>query len=144
MKFPYLKLLLDHRSALFGSSIPKSIIPVKISYKNNTVKYAALIDSGADFCIFDAEVGEYIGLDIKSGQKEMFGGIQESGGAAVAFIHEIILSVGGRDYKTKVGFSYDIAKHGFGVLGQKGFFDIFAVKFDLLKEEIELQEKRNT
>mgnify|MGYP001607964096 FL=1 len=41
-----------------------------------------------------------------------------------------------------MGFSYDIAKHGFGILGQKGFFDIFVVKFDLVKEEIELKEKQ--
>ncbi|MDO8259932.1 MAG: hypothetical protein Q7T50_00350 [Candidatus Magasanikbacteria bacterium] len=41
------------------------------------------------------------------------------------------------------GFSYDIAKHGYGVLGQKGFFDLFAVKFDLKKEQIELTPKRN-
>ena len=34
-----------------------------------------------------------------------------------------------------------IAPHGYGILGQKGFFDIFVVKFDLLKEGIELQER---
>lgn len=42
---------------------------------------------------------------------------------------------------TIVGFSYDIAKHGFGILGQRGFFDKFAVKFDLSKEEIELKAR---
>jgi len=54
----------------------------------------------------------------------------------------VVINIGGWNYKTTVGFSYDIAKHGFGILGQKGFFDIFVVKFDLLKEEIELKEKR--
>lgn len=141
MKFPYLKLLLDQRSDFFGSSIAKPIIPIKISNQNNAVKYAALIDSGADFCIFDAEVGECIGLDIRSGRKEIFGGIQESG-SAEAFLHEVTINVGGYNHKIKAGFSYDIAKHGFGVLGQRGFFDIFIVKFDLQKEEIELIERK--
>jgi len=141
MKFDYFKLPLPQRSDFFGTTILKSIIPIKVSSKNNTIQYAALIDSGADFCIFDAEIGEYLGLDIRSGIKEIFGGIQERGGAE-AFLHEVVLNIGGWDYKTTVGFSYDIAKHGFGILGQKGFFDIFVVKFDLLKEQIELNERR--
>ncbi len=99
------------------------------------------VKRGADFCIFDAEIGEYLGIDIRSGTKEIFGGIQERDGAE-AFLHEVIINIGGWDYKTIVGFSYDIAKHGFGILGQKGFFDIFVVKFDLLKEEIELKERK--
>jgi len=28
------------------------------------------------------------------------------------------------------------------VVGQRGFFDIFVVKFDLLKEEVELKERK--
>jgi hypothetical protein len=47
----------------------------------------------------------------------------------------------GWDYETIVGFSYEIAKFGFGILGQKGFFDIFVVKFDLSKEEIEIKPR---
>jgi len=141
MKFPYLKLSLPQRSEFFESTILKPIIPLKISVEGEELRYAALIDSGADFCIFDAEIGEYLGLDIKSGKREEFGGIQERGGAE-AFLHNITINIGGWNYKTVVGFSYDIAKHGFGILGQKGFFDIFVVKFDLLKEEIELKKRK--
>ncbi len=141
MKFSYHKLLLPQRSDYFGASILKPIIPLKITIKGEEVRYSALIDSGADFCIFDAEIGEYLGLDIKKGLREEFGGIQERGGAE-AFLHEVVLNIGGWDYKTIVGFSYNIAKHGFGILGQKGFFEHFIVKFDLLKEEIELKPRQ--
>lgn len=51
------------------------------------------------------------------------------------------IEIGGWDYETKVGFSYDIAKSGMPVLGQKGFFNKFVVKFDLTKEEIELKPR---
>lgn len=105
------------------------------------MRYAALIDSGADFCIFDGEVGEQLGINVRLGPREIFGGIQERGGAE-AFLHEVVLNIGGRNYRTTVGFSYDIAKHGFGILGQKGFFDLFSIKFDLVKEDIELKEKK--
>ncbi len=141
MKFNYLKFPLAGRSEFFGNYILKPIIPVVISYKENLLKYGALIDSGADFCIFDAEIGEYIGIDVKSGIKEFFGGIQESG-RAEAFLHKVNLNIGGWDYKATVGFSYDIAKYGFGILGQKGFFDLFVIKFDFSKGEIELKEKQ--
>ena len=141
MKFRYVKFPLQQRSDFFGNSILKPIIPIKISHKTTAVKYAVLIDSGADFCIFDAKIGEYLGLAIKSGIRETFGGIQEAGGAE-AFLHEITINIGGWDYKTTIGFSYDIASHGFGILGQKGFFDIFVVKFDLLKKEIELKSRQ--
>lgn len=140
MKFKYLKFRLLEQSRFFGNSVLRPIIPLGIFHSNNALKYAALIDSGADFNIFDAELGEYLGLNIKSGLKETFGGIQERGGAE-AFFHEITLNIGGWDYKTIVGFSYAIARHGYGILGQKGFFDIFVVKFDLLKEEIELKAR---
>jgi len=141
MKFHYHKLLLPERSEYFGSSLLKPIIPITIAIGKNEVKYAALIDSGADFCIFDAEIGEYLGIDIKNGIPVEFGGVQERGGST-AFLHEVSLNIGGTAYKTKTGFSYDIAKHGFGILGQKGFFDVFTVKFDLRKEEIDLVPKK--
>lgn len=139
MKFKYSKFILPKKSEFFGSSILKPIISVKIGYGNKNIGYLALIDSGADFCIFDAEIGEYLGIDIKSGLRESFGGIQDRGGAE-AFFHEVTLGVGGNDYKTTVGFSYDIAKQGFGVLGQRGFFSNFSVKFDYSKEEVELKQ----
>jgi hypothetical protein len=40
-----------------------------------------------------------------------------------------------------VGFSSDIAKHGYGILGQKGFFNLFVVKFDYRKAEVEIKAK---
>lgn len=140
MKFGYFKFPLAVRSHVFGASILKPIIPIELGYGNRSIRYAALIDSGADFCIFDAEIGAALGIDIYSGNREIFGGIQEAG-AAEAFLHEVMLNVGGWNHKTIIGFSYDIAKHGYGILGQKGFFDIFVVRFDFSKEEIELKEK---
>lgn len=141
MKFKYHKVLLPERLDYFGWSILKPIIPVGVVANGKELNYAALIDSGADFCIFDADIGEYLGLDVESGEYIEFGGVQGDG-SAKAFLHHVTLNVGGFIYKTKIGFSYDIARHGFGILGQKGFFDAFAVKFDLKKEEIELREAK--
>lgn len=140
MKFPYHKVSLPEPSKYFGKSILKPILPVMIVTNSRELRYAALIDSGADFCIFDAQIGEYLGLDVRAGDKEIFGGIEGgNAAAAVAFLHRVTINVGGFDYPTTVGFSYDIATHGYGILGQKGFFEIFVVKFDFFREEIELK-----
>ncbi len=140
MRFKYYKLSLPRRSDFFGSEILKPIIPVAIFIGDKRLDYAALIDSGADFCIFHGEIGEYLGLDIPSGIPETFGGVQDAA-VAKAFIHEVTVNVGGWNYKINIGFSYDVAKYGYGILGQRGFFDIFVVKFALAKEEIASKER---
>ncbi|HEX9722007.1 MAG TPA: hypothetical protein VGA53_01960 [Candidatus Paceibacterota bacterium] len=141
MKFSYFKFPLATPSDFFGHSILKPIIPIGLTVGGESFDYAALIDSGADFCIFEAGIGEALEVDVVSGRKIVFSGIQEAGGAQ-AYLHEVTIVVGGWEYKTTVGFSYDIGGDGYGILGQKGFFDMFAVKFDYLKEEIELKEKK--
>lgn len=142
MKFPYKRVPIEPRSPYLGISVLRPIIPILITYVNKPIKYDVLIDSGADFCILPAEIGEYISINVKTGKKELFGGIQEQKGIRlVAYMHEVTLNVGGYDYKTTIGFSYDIAKIGCGILGQKGFFNLFKVQFDYRKEEIELKEK---
>ena len=58
------------------------------------------------------------------------------------FIHKLNLKVGGHLFKdVEIGFLEQIGQYGYGVVGQKGFFDIFVVKFDLKKEVIELKPR---
>ncbi len=141
MKFRYFKFPLKKKSEFWGSYILRPIIPINLVVGGKELGYAALIDSGADFCIFDGQMGELLGIDVRSGKSLDFGGIQALTGAE-AFLHEITIKVGGWPYKAKVGFSYDIVPYGHGILGQKGFFDIFTVKFDYTKEEVELKERK--
>ncbi|MFA4880666.1 MAG: aspartyl protease family protein [Candidatus Doudnabacteria bacterium] len=131
MKFKYKK---------YGRGIIRPIIPIEISYKSNSVPYEVLIDSGADFCIFDAEIGEVLGIDIYEGEEQKVGGI--TGVVQPYYIHPVKVKVGGWCYAIKVGFLPEIARLGYGVVGQKGFFNLFMVKFDYQKEEIELKPRK--
>lgn len=48
----------------------RPIIPIEIineKDRSQSIKYEVLVDSGADLNIFDAEIGEAIGIDISSG-----------------------------------------------------------------------------
>jgi len=142
MKFPYVKLGLDDRSVVSGKmSVCRPIIPIKISNGLENIQYEALLDSGADTSIFDAEIGEILGLDVRSGGAWKFGGVQKTGRQSIAYAHTVTIIVGGKSYPTRVCFSYDISKSGYGILGQEGFFDLFSIKFDLTKEEVEIKEK---
>jgi hypothetical protein len=141
VKFPYRKFSLTEPSAFFGPAIIKPIIPIKVLYGARDIDYFALIDSGADFCIFDAEIGEAVGIEIERGEQIEFGGIQAKIGST-GYFHDVTIFVGGWRYNARVAFSREIAEHGFGILGQKGFFYIFSITFDYQKKDIILKEKQ--
>lgn len=123
----------------YGQEVLRPVIPIEIGYKENYVSYEVLVDSGADLCIFDAQIAGILGVDIFKGEKRK-GGI--TGVDEFYYLHQVKIKVGGWDYSVKVGFLFNMAQMGYGVVGQKGFFDIFIVKFDLLKGEIELAKRK--
>jgi hypothetical protein len=120
----------------FTSSLIRPVIPIEIKNSSHTVRYEALIDSGADFCIFDAQLADVLGIDTEMGFKQLVGGI--TGIEQPYYIHKIELSVGGWKHEINAGFMPEMPDFGYGVLGQVGFFDNFSVKFDYSKAEIEV------
>lgn len=134
MKFQYKKF-----RTIDGKIIYKPVIPIELVYQNTEYKYEALIDSGADFCIFHSDIGRVLGIPVEKGEVETFGGI---GGLPMkSFAHPIKIRIGGHELRTQARFSPEIAPFGFGVLGQIGLFDKFVVKFDYQKKSIELVPK---
>ena len=98
-----------------------------------------LVDSGADFCIFKAEIGEILGIDVKSGKEFPFKGI--NGVVSVGYFHTVWMNVKGVWVQTRAMFTYDIPKGGHQVVGQIGFFNHFKVNFDYRKASIVLRPK---
>ncbi len=137
MRFGYKKFRLAD-----GTELLKPIIPIGLLYNGRIIKYEALIDSGADFNIFNAEIGELFGIDIRSGKKMEFSGI--AGEPFEVYLHNLTLEIGGWRYNIMAGFSYEISPHGFGILGQKGFFNLFRVKFIHSKGTIEITPENQT
>jgi len=140
MKFSYSKFPSSPNPAFPERKfIKRPVIPVEVKYNGNSIKYLALIDSGADFCIFHAQIGEALGIDIKKGKTLEFYGIV--GDKKEAFFHNVLISVGGIEKECYCGFSYefDETKMPYGVLGQKGFFNLFKILMDYEKEQIEIK-----
>ena len=120
----------------------RPVIPISISYKKGTpVKYFALIDSGADKCYMAAEIAPLLGIpNYQTGRKDDVSGIN---GKSDAYFHKVTVSVGGWLYEMEVGFmeKSSLTMLGYGVLGHRPFFELFSVKFDFQKQDIELKEK---
>lgn len=123
----------------YGQGTLRPVIPIEVGYNGIAVPYEVLVDSGADFCIFDAQIGEILGVYIEKGEKFNVAGI--TGKLEPYYVHPVTIKVGGWDYKIKAGFMPNMGRFSHGIVGQKGFFDIFIIQFDLLKSEIELKPR---
>ena len=113
----------------------RPIIPIELIFGNKKLKYEVLVDSGADINTFDAEIADLLGIDARKGLETTIAGIT---GSQKGFVHEVTIVVGGRKHKTQAAFLANLGSDASGMLGQKGFFDLYKVKFDRRKEDLEL------
>lgn len=120
-----------------GAGFLRPVIPVEIIHGSEAIRYEVLVDSGADCNIVPAEIGELLGIDIERGKKDIVGGI--TGGGFPYFIHTVAIRIGGYAYTVPMGFMPDMPSMGYGVVGQRGFFEFFKVTFDLQKAEIDIR-----
>jgi len=143
LKYDYRKFPAEPSEAFPSRfSAVRPVIPIWLIRGEERVGYLAIIDSGADLCIFHAEIGELIGIAVESGKLLYFNGI--SGQQLTAYFHDIRIEVGGYEFDCYVGFSRDIGNLPYGLLGQLGFFNLFDILFDYNKGRIELKLKNNT
>jgi hypothetical protein len=140
MNFPYRKFLVDLTNCPFPEkkSSLRPVIRIDFDTTNGTMGYLVLIDSGADYCIFHADIGEALGLKVTKGKALVFSGI--SGQKQKAYFHKIAFKIGGIEHCCWAGFSYDLDAMNYGILGQDGFFDKWSIKFEYKKENVELKQ----
>lgn len=129
MKFKYKK---------YAPGIIRPVIPVEVCYGKQSIPYEVLVDSGADLNVFDAQIGELLGINIQSGSAQHVSGITK--GSEIYYLHKIRMLVGGHEFKIKAGFK-KFDRLGYGIVGQKGFFEFFKVTFDRTRETVELKFK---
>ncbi len=131
MKFPY---------KTYSKNILRPVIPIKIVHKGILVLYEVLIDSGADSNIFSSVIADILEIDLHKGEKGKIAGI--GGKDKTIYFHYLDIRVSGILHESvRVGFMKEMGEFAYGVLGQNGFFDLYVVKFDILKKEIELYSR---
>ncbi|OGH06696.1 MAG: hypothetical protein A2W22_02275 [Candidatus Levybacteria bacterium RBG_16_35_11] len=140
MNFKYRKFPLDPKNCpnLNRKCALRPVIQIDFDSPNGGFGYFVLIDSGADYCVFHGGIGDRLGLKVKEGKEVIFYGT--SGESQKAYFHNVTFKIGGNKHKADIGFSYEMNKLPYGILGQVGFFDKWNIKFELSKENIEIKE----
>ena len=134
MKFNYKKLTK-------GLDRPIVRIELKNPRSQQQISFLALVDSGADICLMPGDLATLIGIDVAAGERRDVGGVV-AGERRPYYLHDIDLGVGGVFAKATVGFMTDLAPNGYGLLGQRGFFDRFSfVKFEHAKGTVEVGQQ---
>lgn len=114
--------------------IIRPIIQIVLKAKGKFVIYLALIDSGADYCIFNIQVAKELGIPLQSRKVSLKGIGREK---VTGYLGKVEMSINGASYDLIAIFA-QISDFGHGILGQKGFFDHFDVKLSYQKQAIEL------
>lgn len=96
----------------------------------------ALIDSGADVCFCDWNIGLWLGIDLKKKQSFTFTAANQT--TFETKKENITLYICGKSYLCPYYFSDKLPHQTPIILGQIGFFDHFKVTFDVQRERIEI------
>jgi hypothetical protein len=135
VRVPYKAFPDKYATFLYSAMLP---VHLALPHPNapRTKRFEAVIDSGASRCIFHADIGRFLGLDMKMGATETTQGI---GGPSEIYLHDVKLYIPGGPVIIKAGFkeSLPIA----GLLGMDGFFEHFVVTFRHVSLECELDRE---
>jgi len=93
-----------------------------------TPRFQAVVDSGSPYCLFRADIAEYLGIDLENGIEHVIGGIIANQQEPIYF-HRVKLQI--EDdcvIHVMAGFLKKLSVTG--ILGRNGFFENFQVHFD--------------
>lgn len=115
------------------------LLSVELKHKGQSQKVWALVDSGADISLFNAEIAALLGITPDTGHPDMLGGI--AGDDIKIWLHPVELTVVGfPSIAINVAFT-DTLTPDVMILGQKGFFDNFQIRFQRYKDQFEIYPK---
>lgn len=120
-------------------SVLMPVIPVVLRREDRAAGSMALIDSGATCSIFDAETAGVLGIeDIESGSCLAFEGA--TGHTFVGYSHSVDLEIGGVKFcNVDIAFTEGMPDNAVNILGQRGFFELFPIRFVQSRGEINVQ-----
>jgi len=138
LKFDYVKL----------GPYKRPIIPVRLTYGDNSVNTQALIDSGADFNVFHLSFAKDLGLNLNMNKRITFGGVGNKKQNLTGYLGVLDLMIYSKgeniEFSTPIVFSEDIPSNGIPLLGETGFFDhLEEIHFYYKRGKIVLQDKFN-
>jgi hypothetical protein len=135
MRFPYV-VFPARPDAAFPSrrSVARPVLPIALSKNGNQIISYAIVDSGADTCIFPASIALQLAITVPNQRTHVFSGTAD--GPQIAYFDSIRATIWNGDrnenpisFDLYAGFCGSLEHVGLGLLGQQGFFSIFKVSF---------------
>ena len=114
------------------------VVDVTLSTFGQSLTIKALVDSGASFSVFRAEVLGYLGVPLERGAPVYLEGV---GGRILGYRHRVSARLGEVRFPLTVIFSRELAV-SFNLLGRDNFFRRFLVTFDERHHTVRLQPSR--
>ena len=130
LTFPYLRK--------GGQHFP--VVDVTFVGRSQPLTIKALVDSGASFSVFRADILDYLGLSLERGARLYLEGI---GGRILGYVHRLPVRVGERAFVMAVVFSRELAV-SFNLLGRDNFFRQFLITFDERGRRVRLRPYEHT
>jgi hypothetical protein len=115
----------------FGGSL-MPVVDIAVAYRKRRLTTRALIDSGADVCVFDREIATHLGVRLNEAASKTVGGI---GGEIVAYPGNVNVEIGDQVIALRIYFAPDLPVN---LLGRSDFFHHFLVLFDERHHRLEL------
>lgn len=114
------------------------MLKIRVSANHqHTPLLPAVVDSGAPYCLFRADVADFLHLDLKNDQEGSIGGVISNVKDAVYFHNVNIVIENNWTISVLAGFMKKLSVAA--ILGRGGFFDRFQVCFDHSKSPPEFE-----
>ena len=112
------------------------LIQVVLIGPKDKIKMLALLDSGADYSLFNLEVAERLGIKVEKGKRISLQGV--AGETFTGFLHEVPPQVEDTTLKCKIVFSKVRAT----LLGRDNFFLPFLITFNEKYQKVIVEKQK--
>jgi len=112
------------------------LIQVVLIGPKEKIKMLALLDSGADYSLFNLEVAERLGIPVEKGKRISLQGV--AGEPFTGFLHEVPVQVEDTTLKCKIVFS----KVRTTLLGRDNFFLPFLITFNEKYQKVIVEKQK--
>ena len=97
-------------------------------FNKKTPLFPAVVDSGSPYCLFRADLAQFLGIDLSAGTESQIGGIIAGPQEAIYF-HQVKLYVE-NNWMIDITAGFIKKLSVTAILGRRDFFDNFKILFD--------------
>lgn len=112
------------------------MVEIELIGNNGSQKVLALLDSGADYSLFDYDLAIAAGIDVASGQDDKLTGI--GGETQGKRLDKINIKVQDINNAVKIPACFIKNFSAGALIGQEGFFDQYKIKFEKDHDSFEI------